>query len=124
MAFPKLSTTLYGRLFTQGKSYFETTLPKYSYEEKFKLKHYYLTGQFKWIPTENPNTYNSIITIQNLKTKITYNEYIRINSNQIMDYSFLTYKSDQTDKAIPSKLLNQLDNYEVVDNKPTYTIMK
>jgi hypothetical protein len=133
MSFPKLSTTLYGRLFTHGKTYFETTLSKYSYNEKFNLNYNHFTGKFKWTPVNYPNIYISNITIQNLKTNITYNEYIRIHSNQIIDYSFSTYKtdykykydkSDYTDKVIPSELLENIVNYEVVDNRATYVIMK
>jgi len=123
MSFPKLNTTLYGRLFTRGKTYFETTLPKYSYYEQFKLNYNHFTGHFKWIP-QSSNIYISNITIQNLKTNITYNEYIKIKSNNIMDYSFLTYTTDDTSNTIPSDLLANIKNYEVVDNKPTYLIMK
>ena len=88
------------------------------------LKYYYLTGKFKWTPLDNPNTYISNITIQNLKTNITYNENIRIYSNQIIGYSFSTYKSEYTDEANPSELLENIANYEVLNNLPTYIIMK
>ena len=47
MSFPKLNATLYGRLFTHGKTYFEITLPKYSYSEQFNLNYNYFTGYFK-----------------------------------------------------------------------------
>jgi hypothetical protein len=63
--------------------------------------------------------------IQNLKTNITYYEYIRIKSNNILNYSFSSCKlNDTTCNTIPYDLLKNIHNYEVVDNKATYLIMK
>ncbi len=67
MSIPKINATLYGRLFTQGKTYFETTLQKYSYSEQFKLNYNHYSGQFKWLP-QSSNTFISNIMIKNLKT--------------------------------------------------------
>ena len=74
----RIKTTLFGQLYTGGRTYFETTPKRFKYNEHFKIDDSY--GSFNWIPSKNNDTYlSSIIFTHN---KIHYNEEL-VLTNEI-----------------------------------------
>ena len=108
----QLNKTLYGRIFTQGKTYFETIHPYYIYSEKFKLN-YELDGTFAWFPCTKHIMYNSIITIKN--DDDFYTEKIEIYNKNINSYRFYKNRILVKKFIIPNDLLNNIKNYETIE---------
>lgn len=117
-AHARIKTTLFGQLYTGGRTYFETTHKRFKYNEHFKVGDSY--GSFNWIPSKNNDTYlSSIIFTHNM---IHYNEELVLTNE--MNPSIYKYKLMINNKqALETSLILNIENYMVVDYNANYIIM-
>jgi hypothetical protein len=115
----RIKTTLFGQLYTSGKTYFETTHKRFKYKEHFRIGDSY--GSFNWTPSKNNDSYlSSIIFTHN---KIHYNEEISFSTEEI-NPSIYNYKLLINNKqSLETPLILDYKKYEVVDYNANYVIM-
>jgi hypothetical protein len=115
----RIKTTLFGQLYTGGRTYFETTHKRFKYNENFKVGD--SCGSFNWIPSKNNDMYISYINFTHNKNH--YNEELVLSTDQI-NPSIYKYKLMINDKRVlETSLLLNLENYTVVDYDANYIIM-
>lgn len=115
----RIKTTLFGQLYTGGRTYFETTHPRFKYSEHFKVGDSY--GSFNWIPSKNNDMYLSYINFTH--NRIHYNEELVLSTDQNNPLIYKYKLMINNKRALETSLLLNTDKYMVVDYNTNYIIM-